>query len=129
MESLSNNSLRHIFPEQRLKILEMYNNGDFGAHTHAVKNFLESEKIDIKKMFLHAEDYIPNYEDLPNAGLANFFKLLSVLIRSTTAQVALALDAEEYCNSEANNITKNLSDIKQRLVWERSDELDIPFFD
>lgn len=121
-------SLRHIFPDQRAHVLAMYKNGDFGAHTTFVKKYLEAEKINIKEMFNHAEKYVPNYEDLPNEGLANYFKLISLLIRATTPQVALALDAEEYCVSEPNNITKNLGDIKQRLVWERSDEVEaLPF--
>ena len=121
-------ALKHVFPDQRKHVLEMYNNGDFGAHTSFVKKYLEAPKINIKEMFNHAEKYVPNYEDLPNDGLANFFKLISYLIRATTPQVALALDAEEYCVSEANNITKNLGDIRQRLVWEHSEELEaLPF--
>ncbi len=129
MEQLPPEALRHIFPEQRKQISEMYDNGDFGAHTLAVYRMLNTPKINVKEMFAHGEEYLPRTDDLPNTGVASFFHMMSMLIHISTPQKELAINAEEYSNSESHSLTHNPHDIRQRFVWERSEELSDPFVD
>lgn len=129
METLPNEALRHVLPEQRDILQEMYKNGDFGAHTLAVHRMLSVTRVNAKEMFAHGEEYLPHAGDLPNNGLATFFRMMSMLIHLSTAQRSLAMDVEEYCKSEPHALNHDVRDLRQRFVWERSDELAEPFWE
>jgi hypothetical protein len=129
MEKLREDQLRHILPEERERIQGMFARGDFGAHTHAVREFLSQDKLPMKKIFAHVEQYLPERAELPNTGLAHVLHIIAVSIFATTAQRALALDAEEYCRSTKDDFSVNEHDIRQRFVWERSNELVDPFWE
>jgi hypothetical protein len=129
MEHLPPEALSHVIREQRESLSEMYERGDFGAHTLAVYRLLNVQKINAKEMFAHGEEYLPKTDDLPNNGIASYFKMMSMLTRLSTPQKELAINAEEYSASEPHSLTHNPHDIRQRFVWERSDELSDPFVD
>lgn len=129
MEKLTPEQLRHILPEERERIQAMYERGDFGAHTLAVRRFLSEEKVPVKQMFRHTEQYLPDRSELPNTGLVAVFHLMACLIHLTTPQRTLVLDAEEYCKGSPESFGGDIHDIRQRFVWERSNELVEPFWE